>query len=126
LAFEAPQASSLSYEDEAMNIGITTGAFSSAAGAPLAQTTGTETERSQKDSSVRERRADAEGKSERAAGIGTTEQDQGTEERDADGRRMWEEAGKKKDAAGEAEASEPERQAKDPTGQSGSALDLTG
>ena len=110
-----------------MNIGVTTGAFGSAAGAPLAQTAGAETERSQKDSAVRERRADAQSKSERAAGIGTTEQDQGTEERDADGRRMWEETGKKKDAAAaEAGAGEPERQAKDPTGQSGSALDLTG
>jgi hypothetical protein len=109
-----------------MNIGATTGAFGSAAGAPLAQTAGAETERSQKDSAVRERRADAQGKSERAAGIGTTEQDQGTEERDADGRRMWEETGKKKDAAAEAGVGEPERQAKDPTGQSGNALDLTG
>jgi len=109
-----------------MNIGATTGAFGSAAGAPLAQTTGTETERSQKDSSARERLADTQAKSERAAGIGTTEQDQGTDERDADGRRMWEETGKKKDATGEAEAGEPERRAKDPTGQSGSALDLTG
>lgn len=108
-----------------MNIGVTTGAFSSAAGAPLAQTVGTETERSQKDSAVRERRADAQGKSERAAGIGTTEQDQGTDERDADGRRMWEETGKK-DVAAEADVAEPERRAKDPTGQSGSALDLTG
>jgi hypothetical protein len=109
-----------------MNIGITTGAFGSAAGAPLAQTAGTETERSQKDSSVRERRADTQAKSERAAGIGTTEQDQGADERDADGRRMWEETGKKKDSETEAESSEPERRAKDPTGQSGSALDLTG
>jgi hypothetical protein len=109
-----------------MNIGVTTGAFGSAAGAPLAQTAGAETERSQKDSAVRERRADAQNKSERAAGIGTTEQDQGTDERDADGRRMWEETGKKQDAAGDAEAGEPERRAKDPTGQSGSALDLTG
>jgi hypothetical protein len=109
-----------------MNIGVTTGAFGSAAGAPLAQTAGAETERTQKDSAVRERRADAQSKSERAAGIGTTEQDQGTEERDADGRRMWEETGKKKDGKDEAEAAEPERRAKDPTGQSGSALDLTG
>jgi hypothetical protein len=109
-----------------MNIGATTGAFGSAAGAPLAQTAGAETERSQKDSAVRERRADAQSKSERAAGIGTTEQDQGTEERDADGRRMWEETGKKKDTADEPETPEPERRAKDPTGQSGGALDLTG
>lgn len=109
-----------------MNIGMTTGAFNSAAGAPLAQTTGSETERSQKDSAVRERRADAQSKSERAAGIGTTEQDQGTDERDADGRRLWEETGKTKDAPAEADGGEPERRAKDPTGQSGSALDLTG
>lgn len=110
-----------------MNIGVTTGAFSSAAGAPLAQTSGTETERSQKDSAVRERRADGQTKSERAAGIGTTEQDQGAEDRDADGRRMWEQTGKKQEAVdADAAAGELQRQAKDPTGQSGSALDLTG
>jgi hypothetical protein len=111
-----------------MNIGVTTGLAGSAAGAPLSQTAGAETERSQKESAVRERLADSQSKSERASGIGTTEQDQQTDERDADGRRLFEGAGKRKlkpspaDPAGD----EPDRRAKDPTGLSGNALDLTG
>jgi hypothetical protein len=110
-----------------MNVGITTGAIGSAAGAPLSQTAGAETERTQKDAASRERLVDGQDKSERASGIGTTEQDEQTSERDADGRRLWERAEKKKapSAAGD-DAGEPERRAKDPSGMSGNALDLTG
>jgi hypothetical protein len=108
-----------------MNIGLTGGALGSAAGAPLAQTGGADTERTQKDSSARERVADGQSKSERASGIGTTDADQQTDERDADGRRLWEQQQKKK-AAAEADAAEPRRAVKDPTGISGNALDLTG
>jgi hypothetical protein len=111
-----------------MNIGVTGGLTGSAAGAPLSQTAGAETERSQKDSAVRERLADSQNKSEKASGIGTTEQDQQTDERDADGRRLFEGPGKRKrpQANAEAAADEPDRRAKDPSGLSGNALDLTG
>ncbi len=109
-----------------MNIGLTGGALASAAGAPLAQSGGAETERSQKDASVRERLADAQSQSERASGIGTTDADQQTDERDADGRRLWEQQENRKKAAAEGDAAEPRRAAKDPTGVSGNALDLTG
>jgi hypothetical protein len=108
-----------------MDVGIATGAISSAAGSPLSQTKGAETERTQKDSAARERAVDGQNKSEKASGIGTTEEDQQAGERDADGRRLWEATGMKKEAAG-AEGGEPERRAKDPTGMSGNALDLTG
>jgi hypothetical protein len=111
---------------ETMNVGAATGLLGSAAGAPLSQTAGAETERTQKDSTARERAVDGQQKSEKAAGIGTTEEDQQASERDADGRRLWEDTGKgKKDAAG-AEGGEQERRAKDPTGMSGNSLDLTG
>ena len=106
-----------------MNVGVTSGALASAAGAPLSQTAGAETERSQKDAAVRERLADGQTKSEKASGIGTTDADQEASERDADGRRLWEASGKKKT---DDEASEPDRRAKDPTGMSGNSLDLTG
>ncbi|HMP08556.1 MAG TPA: hypothetical protein PJ982_19595 [Lacipirellulaceae bacterium] len=76
-----------------MNVGLTPGALTSAAGAPLAQTGGSETERTQKDSAARARVVDSQEKSERASGIGTTEQDQQADERDADGRRLWERPG---------------------------------
>lgn len=111
-----------------MSVGITGGLIGSAAGAPLSQTAGPETERTQKDSSARERLVDGQNKSERASGIGTTEQDQQTDERDADGRRMYEQParGKAGEADGETPGPEPPRRVKDPTGQSGNALDLTG
>jgi hypothetical protein len=109
-----------------MNVGVTSGLAGSAAGAPLSQTAGAETERSQKDSAVRERTIDGQNKSERASGIGTTEQDQGTDERDADGRRLWEATGKQKNTPQDQPTDEPDRRAKDPTGLSGNALDLTG
>jgi hypothetical protein len=108
-----------------MNVGATTGPITSAAGAPLSQTAGSETERTQKETAVRERLADGQNKSEKASGIGTTDEDQQTDERDADGRRPWEIAAKKKPDAADS-ASGPDRRAKDPTGMSGNALDLTG
>jgi hypothetical protein len=109
-----------------MNVGVTSGLAGSAAGTPLSQTAGAETERSQKDSAVRERLIDGQNKSERASGIGTTEQDQQADERDADGRRLWEATGKQKKAHEDQPTDEPDRRAKDPTGLSGNALDLTG
>lgn len=105
-----------------MSVGALGGLVGSAAGAPLSQTAGSETERTQRESTTHERTINAADKAEMAAGIGTTEQDQGTDERDADGRRLWElPPDKKKD--GDAHA---QRQSKDATGQSGTKLDLTG
>jgi hypothetical protein len=111
-----------------MSVGSLGGIVSSAAGAPLSQTAGSETERAQKDSLAQGRQVDANQKAERAAGIGQTEQDQETSERDADGRRLWEAKDEKaKKGLPEAEAADtPIRQSKDATGQSGTQLDLTG
>jgi hypothetical protein len=112
-----------------MSVGSLGGIINSATGAPLSQTAGSETERA-KDSLNQSRQVDANQKAERAGGIGQTEQDQETSERDADGRRLWE-AQDDKNRQGksrtEAEAGEtPARQSKDSTGQSGTKLDLTG
>ncbi len=99
----------------------------SSAAPPLSQTKGSETERAQKDAIAGQRQADSEKKAEKASGVGETTEDQGVSERDADGRRLWEQA--QDEAATEAEkaaAGEPSRQAKDPSGNSGNALDLTG
>jgi hypothetical protein len=108
-----------------MSVGPMSGVVGSAAGAPLSQTAGSETERAQKDSSAQERQVEKDKKAADAAGIGQTEEDQGASERDADGRRFWE-ANQEKDPDQPAEPSEPTRQAKDPTGSSGTSLDLTG
>jgi hypothetical protein len=109
-----------------MSVGSLGGIISSAAGAPLSQTAGSETERA-KDSLSQSRQVDANQKAELAAGIGHTEQDQETSERDADGRRLWEaqEKAKKGDEI-ETVAEASARQSKDATGQSGTKLDLTG
>ncbi|NOY29596.1 MAG: hypothetical protein GXP28_05295 [Planctomycetes bacterium] len=110
-----------------MNVGPMSGIIGSAAGAPLSQTKGSETERAQKDAVAGQRQADSEKKAEKAAGVGETTEDQGVSERDADGRRLWEQAqGEEVPEAENAAASEPPRQTKDPTGNSGNSLDLTG
>ena len=101
----------------------TSGIVGSAAGAPLSQTKGSEIEKSQKDSSANQRQVESDKKAADSAGIGQTEQDEGTSERDADGRRFWE----RNDASNSSTEEETAtRQAKDPEGQSGNSLDLTG
>jgi hypothetical protein len=106
-----------------MSVGPLGGLIGSAAGAPLSQTAGSETERSGRESAASERVADALDRAERAAGIGTTEQDQGTSERDADGRRLWEAP---PDKNGDKNSAHEPRPSRDATGQSGTQLDLTG
>ena len=101
----------------------TSGIVSSAAGAPLSQSKGSEIEKAQKDASSTQRQVEGDKKAADSAGIGQTEQDEGTSERDADGRRFWERNEHNKEHSGE--DSQP-RQAKDPEGQSGTSLDLTG
>ena len=108
-----------------MSMGPMSGVVGSAAGAPSSQTSGSETERAQKDASAHQRLVDTDKKAADAAGIGQTEEDQGTSERDADGRRFWEATEEKKQEQA-ADESETPRKAKDPTGNSGNSLDLTG
>ena len=64
-----------------MSVGPLSGVAGSAAGAPLSQTKGSEAERSQNDSVAQKRLVDSQDKSEKAAGIGTTEQDQEASDR---------------------------------------------
>jgi len=116
-----------------MSIGSLGGITSSAAGAPLSQTAGSEAERTQKDALAQSRQVDANQKAEMAAGIGQTEQDQESSERDADGRRLWEKQDQSEEQRGDkdgghyGEAAEGSvRLSKDATGQSGTKLDLTG
>jgi hypothetical protein len=107
------------------------GMLASAAGTALSQTSGSETERALKESLSEQRISETDQHAERSAGIGQTEQDQGTSDRDADGRRLWEKppGDSKKSDTSDSEEAENElqsRQSKDPTGQSGTRLDLTG
>jgi hypothetical protein len=110
-----------------MSMGPMGGVIGSAAGAPLSQTAGSETERAQKNSLAQNRQVDSNQRAESASGIGQTEQDQESSERDADGRRLWEETAKKGKQPADGEAADGSaRQSKDATGQSGTKLDLTG
>jgi hypothetical protein len=112
-----------------MSIGSLGGVVGSAAGTPLSQAAGSETERTQKESLASTRQVEGQERAENAAGIGHTEQDQESSERDADGRRLWEAPAKRKNGANNQPAEEDaaqSKQSKDPTGQSGTKLDLTG
>src|SRR5688500_2637498 len=110
-----------------MSMGFLGGIAGSAAGTPLSQTSGSETERTRKDALAQNRQTEASAKAELASGIGQTEQDQETSERDADGRRLWESPQEAAARAGEGEVGDSiNRQSKDASGQSGTQLDLTG
>lgn len=95
----------------------------SAAGSPLAQTKGTETERTEKVVGAQRRQVYHEEKAEAAAGIGEPDgEDHDTHQRNADGRRWWEDQPEPEPSVGKPSA----RQSKDPLQQSGNLLDLTG
>lgn len=105
------------------------GFVSSVAGSSLAQTKGSELERTGMEVAGHERQQDVGRKAENAQGIGATDgEEHQTAERDADGRRLWEAPlGEKKSAAGElASPQADEHRAKDPSGESGGQLDLLG
>ena len=109
-----------------MSIGPASGMAGSAAGSQLAQTCGSDLERTQQDTSNQTRQVKTEKTAEDAAGIGQTEEDQQSSDRDADGRRVLERSsGKKTDDPDDTPKKEPP-QSEDPTGQCGTQLDLTG
>ena len=98
------------------------------AGMPLSQRTA-ELERAERETAEQAREAKAAEKAEDAAGIGQTEEDSQAAERDADGRRPWEQQGKPKAAANQdppAESGPVPARPKDPTGERGGELDLVG
>jgi hypothetical protein len=105
-----------------MSIGSTNGIVGSAAGSPLAQTRGSETERIGHEISGQQRQVDTDQNADSAAGIGQTEQDQQTSDRDADGRRIWEVDAT--DETTKAEATDPPVTPR-PSDGIGTSLDLT-
>jgi hypothetical protein len=111
-----------------MSIG-SLGILGGAAGTPLAQTKGSDVDRAEQDTNDQKRQVTNELKAESAAGIAETDgQEHGTNERDADGRRPWEFPAKKHKASDGASdpTQTPTPQSKDPSGDSGGQLDLTG
>jgi hypothetical protein len=99
------------------------GSIAGMAGAPLAQSKGSDVERAGHDVAAQQRQTQAAERAEEAAGIGATEgEDNDVDDRDADGRRLWEQQRPGHSSAGKS----PPPRTNDPTGQSGTYLDLTG
>ncbi len=111
-----------------MSVGPLAGLAGSVAGTPLAQTKGPEVERAQQDLRNQQRRVQNDLRAENAAGIGEADgEDHETAERDADGRRFWEESpGQKTAPPPNPEAAAGEPRSKDSTGKTGRLLDLSG
>ena len=109
-----------------MNVGPL-GMIGSIAGSPLAQTKGSDIDKNKTDTGNQQRQVETNLKAEAAEGIGTTQEDSETSDRDADGRRLWELDGTARKAAAEETSEEyTPPQAKDPTGERGGTLDLSG
>jgi len=86
-----------------------------------------EAESAQRETVEQTRAAQASQQAENAAGIGQTEEDSQTSERDADGRRIWEEQrGRTKKATEPTAEAAQAALAKDPSGDCGGTLDLVG
>ena len=110
-----------------MSIGPASGIAGSAAGAPLSQTKSKDVEQAQRETAAQQRQVDTERQAENAAGIGQTQEDSEASERDADGRRLWEQAPQKPgDEPASDEEQPPGKRSIDPTGTRGEQLDLTG
>jgi len=111
-----------------MSVGPLGGIAASAAGSPLQQTQSSEVERATQDAANQQRRVQADQKAEAAAGVGEADgNDHETEQRDADGRRLWEETPSglpKQPDDDNAPPNIPE--SKDTSGQTGNLLDLSG
>jgi len=109
----------------------------SALAVPLAQTQGSDADLAARDVAEQSRQTDTDTKAETAAGVGQTDgEEHASNERDADGRRLWEKPlGKTEDAEPDqelaAEVSEEDdigtkHASKDASGDSGGQLDLMG
>jgi len=85
-----------------------------------------EAEKTQRETVEQTRATQASEQAENAAGIGQTEEDSQTAERDADGRRLWEEQRRKKKPQQPAVAEWQVPLAKDPSGACGGQVDLVG
>jgi hypothetical protein len=112
---------------DAMSVGPM-GIAGAVAASPQAQRGGSETERASQDRANQVRSAKSGEKAEKAAGIGSMEEDQAASDRDADGRKIWEQgaegASTEEQSTETIEGNAP--QSKDPTGQTGTKLDLSG
>lgn len=118
-----------------MSMGPIGGILGSAAGAPLSQTKGSETERAARDGASRDAKVQGDKLTEKMSGVGQASEGEGATDRDADGRKLWEgppegheeeQAGDEKESPKSAGVVSDPHLSKDPNGISGSQLDLQG
>ena len=110
-----------------MSVGPMGGILGSAAGAPLAQTKGSDKEKTIQETAAQTRLKESAKKATDAAGVGQTEEDQQSGDRDADGRRLWEAPPGGSDEQETTSDEQPrEHPPKDTHGQAGNQLDLSG
>lgn len=109
-----------------MSIGPLNPIAASIAGAPSGHTAGADSARALHQAANQQVLAQNNVRAENAAGIGATDgEDNETSDRDADGRRLWEAPLAKRPADATEPAAEPPH-SRDPTGESGQTLDLSG
>ncbi|MCS7304105.1 MAG: hypothetical protein NZ602_03220 [Thermoguttaceae bacterium] len=107
-----------------MQVGALGPIAAGAAGAPLAQTKGTELDRTHQESAAHQRRIRTEQQAADAAGIGQTDgQEHQTDERDADGRLPWQMPNR---PLPNPPPPSPPCRPEDPNGATGTQLDLLG
>ncbi len=110
-----------------MSIGASAGLAGSVAATPLAKASSSESDRAGQEVAAQQRRTASEKKAESAAGIGETDgEDHQAEDRDADGRRLWEKTPQGSGQPHGDGAEETPPRVKDVSGQSGNLLDLSG
>ena len=110
-----------------MSIGPSAGLAGSVAGTPLAKASSSESDRVRQEVGAQQRQTVSEKKAESAAGIGETDgENLEAEDRDADGRRLWEETPEGNGQPRDDVAGETPGRVKDVSGQSGNLLDLSG
>ncbi len=103
------------------------GLIGSLAGTPLAQAKGSDIDKAKTDTNNQVRATEAASRADAAAGVGVTQEDSQTSDRDADGRRLWEFGPQEEQPADAAtDATAPPALSKDPSGNSGTQLDLSG
>ncbi len=110
-----------------MSTGPTSGVIASAAGTQFAQSSSTnDVERNSQDAASRNRQTKMLQEAEKAAGIGETTEEHQAEERDADGRRIWERSAQEETEQDQQQDPEVETKSIDPDGLSGNEIDLSG
>lgn len=114
-----------------MSVGpMGSGIAASVAASQLAQNSSSEINKNQQDTNNQARKVDSSAKAEKASGVGDPEQSEQTSDRDADGRRLWERPQTPDEETAQENSTDQESAkpagAKDPTGQRGGTLDLSG